>query len=367
MGTELGSFTFEQYEQMVDIADPEVEALGVANQDGVAVVHVFIPASMANEQVIFQAFEMSPNSQLSNTLVMNVAEVPLLAEAGEGSVTTPISRADVAEVFAEAKSRWQATGLSSAELARLDAAEFRLFDLPEGVAGSALNTTIYLDRTAAGHGWFVDSTPADDSEFELALSSQERITISGTAADRLDLLTVVMHELGHVLGHDDEGAGEGPAGLMHHELASGTRRLPTDLPEAELSRPLHNYHFAEDVNGDGQVTLADALDLVAHLRQHGSRHASDILRQFGHTGLANFDVSGDNFVSINDALAIVARIRLGLEGEGEGELQVVPSTSTKSSSQPLSLEVDQPLEESTDESYESAVDAVLASYADEEE
>ena len=40
------------------------------------------------------------------------------------------------------------------------------------------NGVIYLDRTAAGHGWFVDSTPSSDEEYTatatgVAMSCQE--------------------------------------------------------------------------------------------------------------------------------------------------------------------------------------------------
>ena len=42
------------------------------------------------------------------------------------------------------------------------------------------------------------------------------------AVDRVDLLTVVEHELGHIAGLDDLDASI--AGLMHGQLATGVRR-----------------------------------------------------------------------------------------------------------------------------------------------
>src|SRR3954447_8819207 len=47
----------------------------------------------------------------------------------------------------------------------------------------------------------------------------------------MDLLTVALHELGHVLGLDPDAGGEG---VMAQTLAPGVRRVPTrdDLPPA---------------------------------------------------------------------------------------------------------------------------------------
>ncbi|MBN8908353.1 MAG: hypothetical protein J0H99_17385, partial [Rhodospirillales bacterium] len=48
---------------------------------------------------------------------------------------------------------------------------------------------------------------------------------AGLAASGYDLLTVVMHELGHVLGLDDVNPAVDPNGLMSETLPLGTRHL----------------------------------------------------------------------------------------------------------------------------------------------
>ena len=74
-------------------------------------------------------------------------------------------------------------------------------------------------------GWFVDATPHDDEEFLSA--GEELLLAEGPGVQgRMDLLTVLMHELGHVLGFDDLESDLQSNSLMFHELAPGLRRLP---------------------------------------------------------------------------------------------------------------------------------------------
>ena len=59
----------------------------------------------------------------------------------------------------------------------------RYNDLAGTNLGMESTQFIWLDVNAAGHGWFVDPTPADDSEFGATLADSP-------AAGRADLLTV---------------------------------------------------------------------------------------------------------------------------------------------------------------------------------
>jgi hypothetical protein len=56
--------------------------------------------------------------------------------------------------------------------------------------------TIELDADGGGRGWYVDPNPADDLEFPVAASPTYLIG----GPDRYDLLSTVVHELGHALG-----------------------------------------------------------------------------------------------------------------------------------------------------------------------
>jgi hypothetical protein len=95
---------------------------------------------------------------------------------------------------------------------------FAVADLPGAELGREEGGTITLDADAAGHGWFVDPTPADSSEFRRRLADGALAATPGSAAyGRMDLLTAVNHELGHRLGFDHGD------GLMGEELEAGTR------------------------------------------------------------------------------------------------------------------------------------------------
>ena len=71
----------------------------------------------------------------------------------------------------------------------------------------------WLDDNTAGWGWFVDPTPWDDSEFTTPGDQGEQ--------GKMDLLTALAHEIGHLFGHDHE-----EDGVMIDTFATGIRRPP---------------------------------------------------------------------------------------------------------------------------------------------
>jgi hypothetical protein len=77
-------------------------------------------------------------------------------------------------------------------------------DLAAGVAGQSVgegaNAAITLDTTATGNGWFIDATPADNSEFLPTSNPNEWVAKSGSAAaGKMDMLSVLLHEYGIAL------------------------------------------------------------------------------------------------------------------------------------------------------------------------
>ncbi|WP_417391015.1 choice-of-anchor D domain-containing protein [Gimesia sp.] len=148
---------------------------------------------------------------------------PLMAAGGASTSSAPaITQSDLDSVRDAALNYWKATGLSETQISLLESVSFVLADLPDAMLGGATTTTILIDINAAGYGWFVDDTPFDSSEFSLDADGDLVAGIGSDAFGQMDLLTVMLHEMGHTLGYDhlDEDS------LMGETLDASERRLP---------------------------------------------------------------------------------------------------------------------------------------------
>ncbi|HET9217470.1 MAG TPA: Calx-beta domain-containing protein, partial [Terriglobia bacterium] len=132
-------------------------------------------------------------------------ERAMLAET-YGVASEPVSALTASQldaVVAQAKSLW----LTQDPTVDLSGMSFSIAELDGLYLGLMTENEVTIDATAAGHGWFIDSEPAN------------------TTLDvrRIDLLTVITHEFGHVLGYDHDDVLEFK--VMDEDLEAGARYL----------------------------------------------------------------------------------------------------------------------------------------------
>ena len=109
----------------------------------------------------------------------------------------------------EAKRRWRKAGVARSDLRGIT---FGIKNLSGNTLGQSDGRSIAIDNNAAGHGWYVDRNMRTNGEFNRVRKP------SG-----MDLLTVVMHEMGHVLGYTQNDSNTHIALLMGEVLAPSER------------------------------------------------------------------------------------------------------------------------------------------------
>jgi probable HAF family extracellular repeat protein len=168
------------------------------------------------------AYGKATVSHLTRSITIVAAQALTLdASATRVDDSEKVTNDDLQAIALEAERRLAAaTGIQVASA--LSSVSLRIVDLPGNTLAEAAGNVIYIDRDAAGYGWFVDSTPDDDSEFSDLLGSNTLVARTQTAAaNRVDLLTTVMHEMAHILGAEHSSS----PGLMSPTLLPGERRI----------------------------------------------------------------------------------------------------------------------------------------------
>jgi hypothetical protein len=142
----------------------------------------------------------------------------LAGVAGPGNAVA-ITQTEVQALLPEAIAAWQAAGLSAGDVRRLESVRIQVGDLGTSILGLEAANVISINQTAAGYNWYTGQG---------GVSGQT----SGLASD-VDLLTVLEHELGHVIGlADTDQAGD----LMDTTLALAVRRAPASADVAAIAR-----------------------------------------------------------------------------------------------------------------------------------
>jgi hypothetical protein len=205
------------------------------------------------------------NRALSQAEIQSDMDTPVggqlhfLGEATDGGHAAALRAQDAGPLLVEAVHRWSVS-LDDLQLARrLDDVELQVVDLPGSTLAVASGPVIFLDLDASGRGWFIDSTPADDSEFRFPGDQGEQ--------DRVDLLTVLAHEIGHLLGLDHDHETEDPGSVMGETLPAGVRRMPE--PRLEFAAVMALLAVASN----SRLGAASADAPVAHHETNGPSDA----------------------------------------------------------------------------------------------
>ncbi|HYT92608.1 MAG TPA: hypothetical protein VEL76_28085, partial [Gemmataceae bacterium] len=211
---------------------------------------------------------------------LNGGGAPMLAASlGSGSGTAGLSEEMLQTIVTQAINYWRDIGVTQEQLAALETQTIYIVNLPYGELGWTRGNATWIDRTAQGWGWSVTGAP-----------------------DRMDLLTVVTHELGHVLGLPPTATG-----LMEVYLMPGVRLVPA----AVLSTG--NVAVVAASTGDsGGSAGATANNLPAGL----------VVEEFG-VGVRSESLATASTDSLDAAFATVVDPGVTLAGPRTGE--AVPS------------------------------------------
>ena len=147
---------------------------------------------------------------------------------------TPFTDADVATILPLALRSWASVGVPADAVASL---RIVIGDLPGTKLADTLGSTITIDADAAGWGWNLTPGVPDTS--------------------RIDLLSVLLHEVGHVLGYEHSADG-----LMASEIDPGTLLRITSQPTVDVvaATPLVAAQVA--------VTVASSMAVAQHAISH---------------------------------------------------------------------------------------------------
>jgi hypothetical protein len=149
-------------------------------------------------------------------------------------------------------------------------------DLPTGQLAEATITgydtnnrpnsgTLTLDTDGNSLGWFIDNTPDDNTEFDQTLTTTAYRATTGAASGKYDLLTTILHELGHL-----QGIISGNTAFDTHvqningipTFINGTTTAQLTPDGSHLDSTLYPYNLMNTSLKPGVRKLPSALDLA---------------------------------------------------------------------------------------------------------
>jgi hypothetical protein len=197
------------------------------------------------------------------TVTITVGQPQLFAGAEDAS--SGASRLTAAELGPMLQEAVQTLANAGIDTSAFSGVTIHIRALPGRLLGVTYGSTIWLDANAAGHGWLTAATP--DDAFGPGAGAHEFIAQAGSdAADRVDLRTVLMHELMHVNGVVSVDPGFLPHDLMTATIGLGVRRTPWDSDSALLVERTRGQALVDAAFSTGapvELTFAEAASVAA--------------------------------------------------------------------------------------------------------
>jgi microcystin-dependent protein len=200
---------------------------------------------------IFPSQSLDTDSDPSNPGVVSPSAGGLVA--GSEILSEEVALQKIDRLASVGIDLWEAMGISSEQIAKLESATYKIANLDSGsLAVAGTDNVVTIDRDASNRGWFVDETPNDSVEYGTTDPiTKELYATDANALGHYDLLTAIVHEQGHILGF---GHTSQPGSLMYGSLGTSGRRFPT-LIDMVVSSETETFSslsgFADYIGGVG--------------------------------------------------------------------------------------------------------------------
>ena len=209
------------------------------------------------------------------------------ADPAPASPVSTLTDAQLTSAVAAARQMWTAAlGAGDSRLAALADAQFNVGNLPDDRLGVTIGHQVTIDSNAAGYGWSLDLSGRPQS-------------------GRMDLVSVVAHEMGNVMGVAEYG--HETASITSPTLRPGVRLQPYGWQQEEGGAASTAVPSRErpDIGWDGRAELAAWLG-----GRDGSGLASAWLGEFSLTTRAKSTLDAPSgFINWRSAEETLAKAR----------------------------------------------------------